>query len=58
MPLRYAVELTRAAFYAGTPGYVQVVTAGPVLDVAVIAVLTAVFMTVGALVFDYRERTR
>jgi ABC-2 type transport system permease protein len=58
MPLRYAVELTRAAFYAGTPGYARVVTAGPVLDVVAIAGLSAVFMTTGALVFDYRERTR
>jgi ABC-2 type transport system permease protein len=58
MPLRYAVELSRAAFYAGTPGYAQVVTAGPVLDVVAIAGLTAIFMTAGALVFDYRERTR
>jgi ABC-2 type transport system permease protein len=58
MPMRYAVELTRAAFYAGTPGYHQVVTAGPALDVLAIAGLTAVFMTAGALVFDYRERTR
>jgi ABC-2 type transport system permease protein len=58
MPLRYAVELSRAAFYAGTKGYAQVVTASPVLDVVVIAGLTTVFMTAGALVFDYRERTR
>jgi ABC-2 type transport system permease protein len=58
MPLRYAVELSRAAFYAGTPGYAQVVTASPVLDVVAIAGLTAIFMTAGALVFDYRERTR
>jgi hypothetical protein len=35
-----------------------VVTASPVLDVVVIAGLTTVFMTAGALVFDYRERTR
>jgi hypothetical protein len=56
--MRYAVELTRAAFYAGTPGYRQVVTAGPALDVLAIAGLTAVFMTAGALVFDYRERIR
>jgi len=58
MPLRYAVELSRAAFYAGTPGYARVVTAGPVLDVVAIAGLSAVFMTAGALVFAYRERTR
>jgi ABC-2 type transport system permease protein len=58
MPLRYAVELSRAAFYAGTPGYARVVAAGPALDVLAIAGLTAVFMTMGVLVFDYRERTR
>jgi ABC-2 type transport system permease protein len=58
MPMRYAVELSRAAFYAGTPGYARVVTAGPALDVLAIAGLTAVFMTMGVLVFDYRERIR
>jgi hypothetical protein len=35
-----------------------VVAAGPALDVLAIAGLTAVFMTMGVLVFDYRERTR
>jgi ABC-2 type transport system permease protein len=58
MPLRYCVELTRAAFYAGTPGYGQVVTAGPLLDAAVIAVLFAVLMVAGAVLFNHRERTR
>ncbi|HEY2578890.1 MAG TPA: ABC transporter permease, partial [Streptosporangiaceae bacterium] len=32
MPMRYGVDLSRAAFYAGTPGYRQVVSGGPVLD--------------------------
>jgi ABC-2 type transport system permease protein len=58
MPLRYVVDLTRAAFYAGTPGYGKVVNAGPVLDVAVISGLLAVFMVSGAVIFDYRERHR
>lgn len=58
MPLRYAVELSRAAFYAGTPGYARVMTAGPALDVLVVAALTVVFMSAGALVFDHRERAR
>jgi ABC-2 type transport system permease protein len=58
MPLRYAVELNRAAFYAGTPGYRQVVTTGPVLDALVIGGLFALLLGVGAVVFDYRERTR
>ncbi len=29
MPMRYVVELTRAAFYAGSPGYRQVVSGPP-----------------------------
>ena len=58
MPMRYVVELTRAAFYAGTPGYRQVVSGGPLLDAAVTAGLFVIFMITGAAVFGYRERTR
>ena len=58
MPMRYVVDLTRAAFYAGTPGYRQVVSGSPLLDVAVIAILFPVLLAVGAVVFGYRERTR
>jgi hypothetical protein len=35
-----------------------VVTSGPAIDAAVIGGLAVVLMTAGALVFDYRERTR
>jgi ABC-2 type transporter len=55
MPMRYVVELTRAAFYAGTPGYRQVVSGGPWLDAAVTAALFAVFMIAGESVLSYRE---
>lgn len=58
MPLRYAVDLIRAVFFHGTPGYRQVVTTSPVLDAAVIVGVFAAAMTAGALIFDYRERTR
>ncbi len=58
MPMRYVVELTRAAFYAGTPGYREVVSGSPALDAAVTGVLFGVFMVTGAAVFGYRERTR
>jgi ABC-2 type transport system permease protein len=58
MPLRYCVDLTRAAFYAGTAGYHRVVTSSPGLDVAVIAVLVATFLAAGAALFSYRERIR
>jgi len=58
MPLRYAVDLTRAAYYRGTPGYARVVTGGPLLDLAVLGVLFAVLLTAGTVVFDRRERSR
>jgi ABC-2 type transport system permease protein len=58
MPMRYGVELARAAFYAGTPGYHQVVAGGPLLDVAVMAVLFVTLLVTGAVVFNRRERAR
>jgi ABC-2 type transport system permease protein len=58
MPMRYVVELTRAAFYAGTPGYRQVVSGSPVLDAVVTGALFSVLLALGTAVFGYRERTR
>jgi ABC-2 type transport system permease protein len=58
MPMRYCVELARAAYYAGTPGYREVVTAGPLLDTAVMAGAFAALMIAGALIFDRREQAR
>ena len=58
MPMRYCVDLARAAFYAGQPGYHRVVTGGPALDLAVIAVLTPVLLAAGGALFSYRERVR
>ena len=58
MPLRYAVDLIRGLYFHGTPGYQQLVTTSPALDAAVIGVMFAAAMTAGALIFDYRERTR
>jgi ABC-2 type transport system permease protein len=58
MPMRYCVDLTRAAFYAGSAGYGRVVSGGPGLDLAVIAVLTILLMAAGAALFSYRERVR
>jgi ABC-2 type transport system permease protein len=58
MPMRYCVELTRAAFYSGSSGYRQVVTVGPAADLAVISALTLLLLTAGAWLFSYRERVR
>lgn len=58
MPLRYAVDLSRAVFYAGTPGYREVVTSGPWPDLLVLTGVFLVTLVGGAALFDYRERTR
>jgi ABC-2 type transport system permease protein len=56
MPLRYPVDLIRAAFYSGRPEYGQAVTAPPLLNATVMAVLFVVFVVLGALIFEHRER--
>jgi ABC-2 type transport system permease protein len=58
MPMRYCVDLMRAAFYTGTAGYARVVAGGPALDIVVIAALTAMLTAAGAALFEYRERVR
>ena len=58
MPMRYVVELTRATFYAGTPGYRQVVSGSPLLDAGVTGGMFVILMITGTAVFGYRERTR
>ena len=58
MPMRYCVDLMRAAFYTGTAGYARVVAGGPALDIVVIVALTAMLTAAGAALFEYRERVR
>jgi ABC-2 type transport system permease protein len=58
MPMTYVVNLTRAAYYAGTPARSRVASGSPLLDAAVTAILFVVLLAVGAAVFGYRERTR
>ena len=58
MPMTYVVNLTRAAYYAGTPAYRLVASGSPRVDVAVTVALFVVLLTAGAAVFGYRERTR
>ncbi|HTZ91242.1 MAG TPA: ABC transporter permease [Streptosporangiaceae bacterium] len=58
MPMRYCVELMRATFYAGMPGYQRVVTVSAGVDLAVIAALTVALLAAGGALFSYRERVR
>ena len=58
MPMRYPVDLVRAAFYVGRPGYGTAVAESPALDAAVAAALFVLLLVAGALLFEHRERTR
>jgi ABC-2 type transport system permease protein len=58
MPMRYCVELARATFYSGLPGYHRVVAVSAGVDLAVIAVLTGTLLAAGCALFSYRERVR
>jgi hypothetical protein len=58
MPMRYCVELARATFYTGLPGYHRVVAVNAGVDLAVIAVLTVALLAAGGALFSYRERVR
>ncbi|MDQ6772586.1 MAG: ABC transporter permease [Candidatus Dormibacteraeota bacterium] len=58
LPMRYAVDLVRAAFYFRLPAYASVVTPGPLVDAAVMAALFVLLLGAGAVLFNHRERTR
>jgi ABC-2 type transport system permease protein len=57
-PMRYAVDLTRGAFYAGQPDYAQVVLQSPAVNIAIMAGLFLVFLFVGTVLFVRREQNR
>ncbi len=58
MPLRYGVDLLRAAFDAGAPGPVAAAPESPIVDVLVVLALVLVLMGAGTWAFDRRERSR
>lgn len=57
-PMRYAVDLTRALFYAGQSEYAKVVVDEPVLNLAVMAGMFWLFLVVGTILFVRNERNR
>jgi len=57
-PMRYAVDLGRSAFYAGSPESARTVLDPPALDLAVMAAMFAVFLLVGTALFVRNERNR
>ena len=57
-PMRYAVDLARGLFYAGRPEYGRIVLEPPLVDLAVMAGLFALFLVVGTALFVRGERYR
>jgi ABC-2 type transport system permease protein len=57
-PMRYAVDLTRGVFYAGSPESVKAVADPALLNVAVVSAFFVLFMVVGTALFVRRERYR
>lgn len=57
-PLRYAVDLMRGVFYAGTPEASKVVLDPVPLDLLIVASMFAVFLLVGTTIFVRGERNQ
>jgi ABC-2 type transport system permease protein len=57
-PMRYAVDLMRATYYAGRDEYSKVVLTGPATNLVVIGVMFTVFLVLGTALFVRKERNR
>jgi len=57
-PMTYAVDFFRGLYYWGRPDYNSVVLYNPLIDLAVIAVLFTVMMSIGTYLFVRNERNR
>lgn len=57
-PLRYAVDLVRGLFYSSRPDFEKVVLASLPLNLAIIGVLFAAFISIGTYLFVQNERNR
>jgi ABC-2 type transport system permease protein len=57
-PMRYAVDVTRGAFYTGQPDFGPVVLQPPIVNVAIIMALFLVFLVIGTTLFVRREQNR
>lgn len=58
MPMRYAVDLVRGAFYLGNPEAPRVVLDAPVVNLTVMLAAFAVFLLIGTVLFVRSERNR
>jgi ABC-2 type transport system permease protein len=57
-PLRYAVDLARGVFFLGQPEFPQVILIPPLTNLVIIAILFAIFLIAGTLLFVRSESNR
>jgi ABC-2 type transport system permease protein len=57
-PMRYAVDLFRDAFYAGSADYSKVVLSSMAVNLAVVGAMFVVFLVAGTYLFVRREHNR
>lgn len=57
-PMRYAVDLVRGLYYAGTPEYDRVVLLDPLTNLAIMSAVFLVCMVAGTILFVRAERNR
>ncbi len=57
-PMRYVIDLARGVVFAGSRDYERVVLLNPVTNVAVLALMLAVFLVLGTTLFVRRETNR
>ena len=57
-PMRYAVDLVRGLYYAGTPDYDAVVLVSPLENLGILGALFLAFMAIGTVLFVRAERNR
>jgi ABC-2 type transport system permease protein len=57
-PMRYAVDLSRATFYTGSPEYGRVVLDNPLFNLIIISLLFVIFLITGTFLFVRKERNR
>ena len=59
VPLRYAVDLTRAIYYAGQPAtYDKVVLVSPLINLFIMTVMFVIFLVLGTILFVRSERNK
>lgn len=57
-PMTYAVDFVRGIFYVGKPEYAKIVLFNPLIDLAVMAGMFLVFITIGTYLFVKNEKNK